>query len=201
MSRRDDTYVSPSTQAKMANEFKADLAISPHHNAATPSARGLEVLFWGKGSATYSIQGKRAALLVYRQIEPLTPWPDRGLKMRSDLAFLNQTRMPAILPEYGFLTNTAEEVLIHSAAYHVQAAENSVRGICGYFAIPYVPASAPAPAPDPPTVYYWFIAHANYDKCRVLNQTAEDLGVAYRNRRCPQEVYTEIDAYADRLLD
>ena len=73
-----------------------DLVIELHLNAATPSAKGTEVLY-------KSSTGKKYAEKVQKQLA--TIFTDRGVKKRDDLYILNGTKPPAILLETFFCTN------------------------------------------------------------------------------------------------
>lgn len=90
-----------STQEKnyklnLINNGKYDLVIELHLNAASPNAKGTEVLY--KSSA-----GKKYAQKVQKQLS--TVFNDRGIKQRNDLYILNGTNPPAILLETFFCTN------------------------------------------------------------------------------------------------
>lgn len=80
----------------MINSGDFDLVIELHLNAASPSAKGTEVLY--KSSA-----GKKIAERVQKQLS--TVFRDRGIKNRTDLYILNGTKPPAILIETFFCTN------------------------------------------------------------------------------------------------
>lgn len=90
-----------STQEKnyklnLINRSNYDLVIELHLNAASPSARGTEVLY--KSSA-----GKKVAEKVQKQLSSV--FQDRGIKERTDLYILNGSKPPAILIETFFCTN------------------------------------------------------------------------------------------------
>ena len=81
------------------NSGNYDLVIELHLNAASPSAKGTEVLY--KSSA-----GKKYAEKVQKQLASV--FTDRGIKLRDDLYMLNGTKPPAILIETFFCTNKGE---------------------------------------------------------------------------------------------
>lgn len=93
--------------SKKANIVKANYFVSIHLNAnVNTSAKGVEVLY--NPSSTW---GKIMAQKVQEQlIKPFVSYTltDRKIKERKDLAVLNQTNMPAILIEVGFISNAAE---------------------------------------------------------------------------------------------
>lgn len=78
------------------NSGRYDLVIELHLNAASPGARGTEVLY-------QSSIGKRYAQRVQKQLTSV--FHDRGIKQRSDLYILNGTNPPAILLETFFCTS------------------------------------------------------------------------------------------------
>ena len=78
------------------NSGNFDLVIELHLNAASPSAKGTEVLYT-------SSAGKKYAKKVQKQLSAI--FLDRGIKRRDDLYILNGTKPPAILLETFFCTN------------------------------------------------------------------------------------------------
>ena len=81
------------------NSGNYDLVIELHLNAASPSAKGTEVLY--KSSA-----GKKYAEKVQKQLSSVLN--DRCIKLRDDLYMLNGTKPPAILIETFFCTNKGD---------------------------------------------------------------------------------------------
>ena len=81
------------------NSGNYDLVIELHLNAASPSAKGTEVLY--KSSA-----GNKYAEKVQKQLASV--FTDRGIKLRDDLYMLNGTKPPAILIETFFCTNKGD---------------------------------------------------------------------------------------------
>lgn len=78
------------------NSGNYDLVIELHLNAASPIAKGTEVLY-------KSTTGKKYAKKVQKQL--ISVYYDRGVKKRDDLYILNGTKPPAILLETFFCTN------------------------------------------------------------------------------------------------
>ena len=81
------------------NSGDYDLVIELHLNAASPSAKGTEVLY-------KSNTGKKYANAVQKQLA--TVFNDRGTKQRTDLYILNGTKPPAILLETFFCTSASD---------------------------------------------------------------------------------------------
>jgi len=145
-SRAGDTYPTLQQRVDSANAFGADIFVSWHFNAFTDgsSARGIEVLYYPT-----SIKGKILAAVVYDSLTAVTPWADRGLKPRDNLYVLHYTKMPAIIIEAGFITNTEEEALTADPVYRTALSEAAARGICAYLGMTYVGVATPAPIVTP----------------------------------------------------
>lgn len=132
MTRTDDTYVGLTERATIANEVNADIFISVHINSAdSTKATGFEVL-------VYSAVGKAADLGV-RVLDRLgscfPSLPDRGLKERPDLTVLKKTKMPAILVECGFISNSEEATMMSKEENQTKYALAIFEGAMKYFGI------------------------------------------------------------------
>lgn len=112
-----------------ANSQGADYYVSLHCNAATtPSARGFEV--WHGSSQV----AQALATAVSRRVgEQLTcgmghwargkyPLVNRGIKL-GEFAVLRKTRMPSILVELAFISNSQEEAWLKEPAVRQQFAQ------------------------------------------------------------------------------
>ena len=131
---RDDENLNEAINA--ANAKKATLFVSLHCNAAVSSnARGVEI--WYGGSET----SKTVATAVLGRIgEQLTggkgkwvkglryPIVNRGIKLGS-FAVLRKTKMPAILVEMAFISNTQEEAWLREPTVRQQFAQAIADGI------------------------------------------------------------------------
>ncbi len=114
MTRETDVYPTLNFRATLANEINADLFVSIHNNSASSNVTGTETLYYP--SATDK-RGQNIAQLVQDGIVKNCGMKDRGIKARSDLYVLNNTNMPAILIETGFISNASEAQLINSSAF------------------------------------------------------------------------------------
>ena len=109
--RTSDTYPSLDDRCKLANNNNADLFLSVHINSASPSANGTETLYNPNRNTATSKNGitsKEFATAMQQAVLATTGFTDRKLKTRTDLRVLNQTKMPACLIEYGFISNAKE---------------------------------------------------------------------------------------------
>ncbi|MGM0439913.1 MAG: N-acetylmuramoyl-L-alanine amidase family protein [Chlamydiota bacterium] len=103
MTRNNDTFISLSKRAKIANKTKAQVFVSIHYNwAPTPEAEGIEVFYFRKSSS-----GRKLAQNTLDKIITSTQVPSRGIKP-SNFYVLRNTKMPAILVEGGFLSNSKD---------------------------------------------------------------------------------------------
>jgi N-acetylmuramoyl-L-alanine amidase len=81
------------------NSQDRELDVSQHFNAFDGSAHGVEVLY---------VSQKTLAGHVAAAIAEAGDFTNRGAKYRSDLYFLNNTEMPAVLIETCFCDNTSD---------------------------------------------------------------------------------------------
>lgn len=111
MSRTTDTFVSLANRTKDANNWGADILVSVHINAATSSATGYEDFIWnGKvGQNTIDLQNTIHAEMV----KVFKNFRNRG-KKRANFHMLRESRMPAILPEFLFITNMNDAAFLKS---------------------------------------------------------------------------------------
>lgn len=108
-----------------ANSWPADIFVSLHCNAATPAARGTEVLVYDKWSPADTL-----ASCILHQIVDSVGTQSRGVKARPNLVVLNSTHMPAVLVELGFISNDGDcRMLINQQD---ELARAIARGITDY---------------------------------------------------------------------
>lgn len=128
MSRSTDVYIALSERARLANTWGADYFISLHNNAATASASGFETFIYNGPiqSKTTGFQNSiHAAIIKGIGIH------DRG-KKRANFAVLRESRMPAVLVEYAFITNANDEkILINEVEKLAQLTANGIVNYAG----------------------------------------------------------------------
>ena len=94
-----------------ANTFGADYFVSLHANASSnPSVSGSEVLVYDEPS-TASELGEDILFWLNR----ITGLRNRGIVERPGLYVLRKTRMPAVLVEMGFISNSGDASLMHNS--------------------------------------------------------------------------------------
>lgn len=104
MTRTADTYPTLSERVKLANDWKADVFVAIHRNAYDDAgANGGEVLYGTNASKT-SIKLAETANV---KINSATAFKNRGAK-RQAATVLNNTDMPAVTVELGFITNAGD---------------------------------------------------------------------------------------------
>lgn len=91
------------------NANKFDLAVSIHCNAATSTqANGVETLYWPSSIG----KSKKLAECIQKELVAETKLRDRGIKKRTDLAFLEKTKTTSVLVECAFISNKREEQML-----------------------------------------------------------------------------------------
>lgn len=131
-----DVDVPLSIRTRLANQKGADLFVSVHYNAGG-----------GSGVETYhfpnSVKGERAAKLIHKYVIQGTRQKDRGVKT-ANFHVLRETKMPAVLIEYGFMDDPSlrEARLMTNTDFQRECARETAQGICEYFGVTYQPASS-----------------------------------------------------------
>lgn len=132
MTRTGDTYPTLDERVNLANSRKCDLFISVHANIApgNDTVKGFEVLYNPK-----SKNGARLASSIVTKMDVATDSPNRGAKKDwRELRVLQQTKMPAVLVELGFLSNESEAERLTEKAYQNELAEAVFDGISNHWA-------------------------------------------------------------------
>lgn len=124
LTRDDDTFVTLTDRAKIANELGADVFISIHANSASSSASGTETYY-------YKNQDKALATIIHKHLVSATGFKDRKVKP-GNLSVLRNTKMPASLLEIGFLSNKTEEAAMFEEDFQNRVAQGIVDGIKEY---------------------------------------------------------------------
>ena len=103
--RKSDIYESPSKKAQDANNFDADYFFSFHRNSGQSSARGYESLVYENKGIVKELAAE------FNDAMKDVGFKNRGTKVRTDLAVLRKTSMPAVLLEVGFISNKKDNKL------------------------------------------------------------------------------------------
>ncbi len=114
-------------RANMANEWGADYFISIHTNSSTnPNAQGAEAYVYRLGGVAEALGEE-----ILESISDNLGSVNRGV-MAANFAVLRLTRMPAVLVELGYLTNTTEALNLNSPAWQRAVALAIAEGINNY---------------------------------------------------------------------
>ncbi|MBA4494674.1 N-acetylmuramoyl-L-alanine amidase [Paenactinomyces guangxiensis] len=128
-------------RTNLANSKGADLYVSCHYNAG--GGEGVECYHYPGSS-----KGSRAANLIHKYVIQGTKQRNRGVKS-ANFHVLRETKMPAVLIEYGFMDDPRleEAKRMIDPAFQKECAVETAKGVCEYFGVKYVPEQPPAPKP------------------------------------------------------
>lgn len=134
MTRTGDQNPGIYERANFANAANADLFVSIHSNSHTnKDIKGLQVLYCPQfDSKVKTIDQYPFAKSVFDAVLASTGAEDKGIIKRADLPVVRETKMPAVLVEVGFLSNSEEEILITNDGYQNKIVEGIVKGIQNY---------------------------------------------------------------------
>lgn len=115
----------------MANEAKADVFVSLHVNATTTGQNsGAETFYHYKSES-----GKGLAVLIQRELIKI-PGMNRRIAKPGDFYVINNTSMPAVIVEVGYLSSTKEQKKLQQSWYQEQLSRAIAKGIASYFELP-----------------------------------------------------------------
>ena len=146
MSRETDVFVELSERTRQANAANADLFLSIHRNGFhDPAAHGTEVVV----STNPTAQEMVMAAEILKQLIAVAVQRNRGI-IRKNFHVLRESRMTAVMPELGFITNAIDNELFdtHLDDY----AQAIAKSVCSFFGVDYIEASQITPA-HPETLY------------------------------------------------
>lgn len=136
LTRDNDEYVDNPLRAEIANKKRARIFISIHGNAMEKdnSINGIQVLYYPNRQSTIGdLNNNELAQVMMNSLVNGTGAVDKGIIEREDLIVLNQTKMPAVVIEYGFLSNEKEEQLLLTEEYQNKVVDSIAKGLEEYF--------------------------------------------------------------------
>ena len=111
--RDNDKYYSLSYRTKKANTENCDYFVSIHLNASTnKSAKGCEVWLYDENSKL-----KTLANNLCNNLSTKVNTPNRGVKYSKKLSVLKNTKMPSLLIEVDFISNSEVENNLRNDKY------------------------------------------------------------------------------------
>lgn len=135
LTRSDDTFVPLTERAEIANELNASLFVSIHFNhCESPEVQGIEIFYYKDEKNPFSarlLASKKLGEEVLARITKHTGASSRGVK-KANFAVVRETKMPAILIEGGFLSNSEERAKIKDDPYLCFLGWAIARGIDQY---------------------------------------------------------------------
>ncbi len=129
-----------------ANDLNVQLAIEVHHNASDPPHPGFGCEMCVRTDTTDANQqlGRRIAALLHQALG-LRVRGQEGLSFRDGLKFLQNTTMPAMIPEISFVDNDIDRQISGRPDYATKAGEALAQAICEHFGQPFIPPNGTPP--------------------------------------------------------
>ena len=118
------------SRAEIANNSKADIFISIHQNSFPKSnVKGAQVFYY-KGSE----EGKRLASFIQNRLKEVVDINNSRIAKANDSYYvLKQIKIPSVIVECGFLSNSVEHNKLISSEYQEKLAWAIYMGILDYF--------------------------------------------------------------------
>ena len=135
----EDTPLTART--KKANDAKADILVSIHFNAVGTtfdysSAQGFSVHIQPEMKADINSAAHRLAKYISEELKNNTQQVNRGI-VGQNLHMTRESNMPAVLVECGFMDDEREALLMISAAFHKECAQEIAKAICRFLGVTY----------------------------------------------------------------
>ena len=111
--REDNKYYSLDYRSSKANKENCDYFVSIHMNSTTnKSAKGVEVWVYDEKSKLYTLSKD-----ICSNLSKTINTPNRGVKISKSFSVLRKTKMPALLIEIDFISNSSVEDSLKSDKY------------------------------------------------------------------------------------
>lgn len=132
MTRSGDYYITNKERGHMADELKADILLSIHHNSLNNSDYFGMSTYYNTIKYKSPSQGYDLAEAIYLNAITINGVYRDGILDRN-YEVLRETNTPAALIEIGFMSNPQEEMNIHNVSFQNIMAEKIADGIVDYF--------------------------------------------------------------------
>jgi N-acetylmuramoyl-L-alanine amidase len=118
-----------------SNDINPKIHVAIHSNAHNGKARGCEV--WGFLIDGVYTNSQKLSECIYKELEPLTPTADRGVKngVKTNFAEITKVKATSCIVEVAFHDNIEDALWIINNKPEIAAA--IVKGICNYFGLPF----------------------------------------------------------------
>ena len=123
--REKDDFVELRKRSDIANELDAALFLSIHHNKMpdSPDYRGTETLYTSGNTSVGVMNGKRFAEVIQSELVKTLKTVDNGIIYRPNLSVLRHTKMPAVIAEIGYISNSSDRARIGTPEFRQKASE------------------------------------------------------------------------------
>jgi len=172
LSRHTDTYLSLIQRAQLANDWGADIFLSLHDNSAVnKTATGFETYIFNGSVSSNTV---RLQQFLHQAIVSKLGLRDRGLK-RANFAVIRLTNMPAVLIEYGFISNLDDEKII---AFEIEKqAQLTFEGINNFFGVTTTTPKPPTENTNPTGDDEVMLTETGRNAIRELIKKAREKGI------------------------
>ncbi len=127
LTRNQDSYVSLNNRVSLAHYYQADAFLSLHYDSSlAASAKGITTYYYSK-SKDYNL-GRS----IHTEFIKNTSMSDRGV-VYGNYHVLRQNKRPAVLIEFGFLSNISEEAHITTSLFQDQVTTAIFNGLAQQF--------------------------------------------------------------------
>ena len=117
-------------RVKTVNDSKADILISVHLNTFSDHTRRGAQVFFRAGDS----KGEELAACVQKSLNEMEECVKKASALTGDYYILNETFIPSIICEYGFLSNPEDERLLLTDEYQKSLALSTFQGVLLFFA-------------------------------------------------------------------
>ncbi len=117
-----------------ASDERAQLAADAANIGSNPRANplsDLELILWDMAQSQHLARSQHLATLIQEELNEALDLHDRGVK-QAPFVVLNGAAMPAVLVEFGFLSNPEEVRLLRDPAYQNELADAIARAFVRY---------------------------------------------------------------------
>ncbi len=130
ITRTDDSYVGLNERSDMANKLNADLFVSVHNNSGDSWERGTMTLYYPSNyNHSFGITSERVAQILQNEMIGTLGTLNRGIWKRPNLAVLNSSKMPAVLAEVSYISDSSDRQNLLSESFRNKAAAALCTGI------------------------------------------------------------------------